>query len=503
MGPEETEKKEETTRARKDVLDWLKSKGFYDQADAIESCGETYAKFGDMEHSYVAQCMCGREFCPVCGEKGSPTHERRKDRIADRLEWAPALGYVVFTLPLQVRGEIRGKEEIDKLHEGVARIVESIFGDRGGTGGLTALHFFGDENPGKLAIHVNVLFPLTDGTRWTYDPIVPDDALRKMHEGWKEFLREEFGYTGVVEFPHYSYASGVDEKANKIRYVARPTVGVKNFLKVKDSEKRFLLSLAGVHNFRWWGSLSNSKHRKYLEDHPAFSFFQAHKVKGEPGLFSRKVCKECGGEFVEHRVECDCHGRLARRKKCPVCGKLYPETQRRCSAGELERVKKCPECGRGYPGRRKKCECGEKLVFVQRCVSCGKEFDLGQKRCETCCDHHLVRVKVCVDCGKGYPDSPVKCGCGGRMVRPCPVCGERIGRFVAFGRGDVAEESDESVWVVEVDGIQCYVKISKRFPVYADLRTYQALVAMGKIQDVDRSGPGPPGDVSNIISSFA
>ncbi|GAH29192.1 unnamed protein product, partial [marine sediment metagenome] len=50
-------------------------------------------------HRYAKELYCGREWCPVCGEEWSATHQRRFSRWISKATQIRTMGYFVFTIP--------------------------------------------------------------------------------------------------------------------------------------------------------------------------------------------------------------------------------------------------------------------------------------------------------------------------------------------------------------------------------------------------------------------
>jgi len=77
-------------------------------AKAIDACGEM-AVPGTCEegHEFVKLVQCGRDQCPICGQRGSDAHMRRFARIVPKIQQLDRIGYFVIQYPRNYRGEKR------------------------------------------------------------------------------------------------------------------------------------------------------------------------------------------------------------------------------------------------------------------------------------------------------------------------------------------------------------------------------------------------------------
>lgn len=113
-------------------------------------------------HRYAKELVCGREYCPTCGQKHSIAHNRRIARWLPKARQVARMGYLVITIPPEYRWQLENKPHIRWAYD---RIVEVLAGKRRGrlpranghfSRGLARWHWFGDK-PGKWHPHLNVL----------------------------------------------------------------------------------------------------------------------------------------------------------------------------------------------------------------------------------------------------------------------------------------------------------------------------------------------------------
>lgn len=253
--------------AKNEIVDWFNSQSvqttdekkrkIYEKyADKVFNCGNDFIVQKAGKYVRASRMYCKNEFCPICGQKDSQLHKKRMSRAADRLLWSPGLGYLVFTIPAAISEKFPNKEQINRLSEWAFSIANLIFD---APGAMLRTHLMGDE-PGKLHIHFNVLFPILSDTG-----IKEKNDLLNMRRLWATVLNEEFGLnlkTSVVSY-NFQYSEG--KKLHKIKYVLRPVITADRFLTLDDEKRCRIVDLKGWHNTRWFGKLANSQYKKYLE----------------------------------------------------------------------------------------------------------------------------------------------------------------------------------------------------------------------------------------------
>ncbi|MBA7694045.1 hypothetical protein ES703_102646 [subsurface metagenome] len=190
-------------------------------------------------HRFAKELYCGREWCPVCGEHESPAHMRRFARCVGKAQQLRSIGYLVFTLPEEVRGRYRSKARLNELTKRVtagdkSQHIEGMLKGMGFDRGLARWHFFG-EKPGKWHPHLNVIVEsghLTQG------------QLRSIRRAYA-------GILGVdVAVVNYSYTKVVPKMVHVLKYVTRAT------FRDYAWDERMAARLYNFRNMRSWGSWS-------------------------------------------------------------------------------------------------------------------------------------------------------------------------------------------------------------------------------------------------------
>lgn len=178
-------------------------------------------------HRYAKELYCGREWCPVCGEEWSNSHQRRFSRWLPKAFQMKSMGYFVFTLPPDVRNRFRTKKALSRLGSSIQDILKSYGFDRG----LRRWHFMGDKS-NDWHPHLNVL---VDGN------YIPDSKLDRIKRSYAALLGVE------VADVNYHYRKTAGEKVHTLKYVTRATFRDYTW----DEEMAY--ELKGFRNQLWWG----------------------------------------------------------------------------------------------------------------------------------------------------------------------------------------------------------------------------------------------------------
>ncbi len=187
-------------------------------------------------HRFAKELYCGREWCPVCGEDESPAHMRRFARWVGKAQQLQTMGYLVFTLPEEVRSQYRSKARLNELTKRVtggdkSRRIEGMLKGMGFNRGLARWHWFG-ETPGKWHPHLNVI---VESGHLTHS------QLRSIRRAWA-------GILGVdVAVVNYSYAKVVPKMVHVLKYVTRAT------FRDYTWDERMAAELYNFRNMRSWG----------------------------------------------------------------------------------------------------------------------------------------------------------------------------------------------------------------------------------------------------------
>jgi len=218
-------------------------------------------------HRFAKELYCGREWCPVCGEDESPAHMRRFARWVGKAQQIHSIGYLVFTLPEEVRSRYRCKARLNELTKRVtggdkSQRIEGMLKGMGFDRGLSRWHWFG-ETPGKWHPHLNVIVEsghLTPG------------QLQRIRRAYA-------GILGVhVAVVNYSYAKVVPKMLHILKYVTRATF--RNY----TWDPSMAAELYNFRNMRSWGKWDNP---------PAWQLKE--KAELEPiAKLESGICPKCG-----------------------------------------------------------------------------------------------------------------------------------------------------------------------------------------------------------------
>lgn len=190
-------------------------------------------------HRFAKELHCGREWCPVCGEDESPSHMRRFARWVGKAQQLRSMGYLVFTLPEEVRSRYRSKARLNELTKRVtggdkSRRIEGMLKGMGFDRGLARWHFFG-ETPGKWHPHLNVIV----------------ESGHLTHGQLRSIKRAYAGILGVdVAVVNYSYTPLIPKMVHVLKYVTRAT------FRDYTWDERMAAELYNFRNMRSWGSWS-------------------------------------------------------------------------------------------------------------------------------------------------------------------------------------------------------------------------------------------------------
>jgi len=158
------------------------------------------------------------------------------------------MGYLVFTLPEEVRGRYRSKARLNELTKRVTagdtrRHIEGMLKSMGFERGLARWHWFGEavtdidcsapRKPQKLHPHLNV--DIEAG-------YLPEGQLKAIRDGWARILGVD---KAVV---NYSYTDVVPKMVHVLKYITRAT------FRDYTWDERMACELYNFRNMRSWGS---------------------------------------------------------------------------------------------------------------------------------------------------------------------------------------------------------------------------------------------------------
>ena len=217
-----------------------------------ENCGKfATAKECDEGHITLKKLVCGREWCPYCGEDHSEFHHRRMTRLLPRVFSMDSVGYLVFGIRLSQRSF---------FHDVVAlraarRYLHRLLRRRGIKCGVSRWHFYGEatEEDFLAALdytryhpHLNVLCE---------SGYIPLKKLRRIRILWSMWLDSYCGMPGGGIAPvYYAYSREPGKKYNWVKYVTRPT-----FKKLNQGNRHIASELFSFNNCSWFGGFTPEK----------------------------------------------------------------------------------------------------------------------------------------------------------------------------------------------------------------------------------------------------
>lgn len=227
-------------------------------------------------HRFAKELYCGREWCPVCGQKDSPSHLRRFASWLPKAMQTRELGLMVIELPLASRDKWRRRKALEESGRRIKQVLTGEWEVRGRrmagemlrkgevaeikarwfNKGLRRPHYFGDDPAkemqrlglevwtdrpassdippaaGKSNVHWNVLLPV-------------GYILKKRLRHIVHTLRIALGEPELIL--HYGYAQTPGQIVHLVKYTTRAT-----FLDYRWDE-HLAGQLYGFRAMRSWG----------------------------------------------------------------------------------------------------------------------------------------------------------------------------------------------------------------------------------------------------------
>lgn len=257
------------------------------------------------KHHFAKKILCGKEWCPECGQDDSQTHRRRQARLLPKFQQIASMGYFVIEFPDKYRKvptyvySRRGLDIASKIIVAVLAGKRARGGGRKGgyfSRGLLRWHWFGDKRAGKWNPHANIA---VDGA------FIEPELLNEI----KAALRENLHCPDLIV--HYSFAETPGQIYQKMRYITRSTFKEYDWnpymagelapkysytdSKVWEDEKYSNLKMvrAAFRNQRWWGKWN---------DEPVWDVESAldEDIEGLQAVshIQNCACPECGGKLT-------------------------------------------------------------------------------------------------------------------------------------------------------------------------------------------------------------
>jgi len=160
-------------------------------------------------HRFAKAILCGKEYCPSCGENWSWVHQRRYYRWLPKLRTFNKVGYLVITLPMEIRAFFLDKHKLNEFRRYVIRLMKRNGYDRG----LCRWHWCGEDGA-TWHPHLNLLFKEV----W-----IEKEILVKLRELITAKLEMMTGRLISALVINYSYSRNRLKHKHWLRYVTRAT----------------------------------------------------------------------------------------------------------------------------------------------------------------------------------------------------------------------------------------------------------------------------------------
>jgi len=225
----------------------------------------------DTNHQVAKPLLCGREWCPSCGQKDSFSHKTRTSRMLRRAKQFETMNYWIIEMPIASRYLLRSKFAWREFKNLVLMVLKEFGFDRQ----VWRYHWFGDDDPVRRGWnpHLNIL---TDGG------YLPD----KKFEALKSRLRYLLGEPKLIVRKEYRATPA--EMMHTVKYVCRATFRDRSWDYAMADELYKFQNGRSRGNFKGdavWGN----------EDHEA-------GASAESRLMESK-CHRCDGDLVWQKPE--------------------------------------------------------------------------------------------------------------------------------------------------------------------------------------------------------
>lgn len=221
----------------------------------------------DLGHRFLKVLLCGKEWCPECGEKWSWLHQRRYYRMLPKLkvlaDIKKVIGYLVITVPKEHRQWMLEKGNLNKFRRYVIEFLKRQGYDKG----IRAWHWAGEDGE-QWNPHLNLLLP---------EGYIKPETLNGWRELFTAWLETKSGIrlkTAKSIVINYSYSDNSMKQRHWLRYIVRPTMRVYNPV--------IAAVIKGNKNIGTWG-----KWEKKTE-------------QNEIAMLERNLCPECGTKVRWH-----------------------------------------------------------------------------------------------------------------------------------------------------------------------------------------------------------
>lgn len=191
---------------------------------------------------YIKGIPCGKEYCYICGQKGSLLHRQRVARGLSKIKGSKALGYFVFTFPEKVRDRLLNQKVLGAFQDFVRDLFKEypfILGQ------VSRWHWSGDKHKGVWNPHLNVLLNVKGG-------VVSKAVLNRIRARAFWWIFDHLGKIDCV-WVKYSYCLSIPEMVHKWKYVTRPTMLNLSLFNKSEELSIYAQVLHNYRNTRWSG----------------------------------------------------------------------------------------------------------------------------------------------------------------------------------------------------------------------------------------------------------
>jgi len=211
-------------------------------------------------HIFAKQLVCGKEYCPDCGNEESITHNRRISRWWNKIFSFKTVGYLVVTVPSEFLDFFKNRKNLSEFKKYSIITMKEL----GFKQGLFRFHWYGDcklcegkgcdECKGTGAgnvwrPHINILVE---------QGYLKEEIFKNFTDSLKSYFRCFFESITGEPMPEgkdnvfYSYRSTPEKICHTLKYVTRSTFRIYN--------KEIADLLHGFRASQTWGKFGNIKH---------------------------------------------------------------------------------------------------------------------------------------------------------------------------------------------------------------------------------------------------
>ena len=163
------------------------------------------------EYHYRKAILCEKEWCPECGRKNSRFHRRKITRWYNKVMSMSSLGYLVITVPEQLRTFFQNQKALGDLRTYWKRKLIR----EGYKKGLCRYHWTGDKHPKKWHPHLNILID---------EKFIQKERLEAWHDDYRKWLQDYVHVTVSEVVINYHYKIHLKGRRRILRYVTRATL---------------------------------------------------------------------------------------------------------------------------------------------------------------------------------------------------------------------------------------------------------------------------------------